>query len=240
MTMTAWGLIWATITNLAFHVDPMTSHTVTLKLGDTTNSTWSDGTTADKTLTVSGTTTLPSVTVSSGYMFENWTVTNDGGGTATLSNATNNGSATIAVDNDSVVLTANVTQVSETVVYVAKNDNVSKIYAWNSEGNISAAFPGDQFEQENGSAKVYNIGGVAYYKYTVNTGTIAFNFIVNNGSDSIKSSDATGYAAGHTYYVQWWGVGNDKAAHKMGTDTYHSSPGIYCRRRTSSGAANAG
>lgn len=205
---------------LYFHVDAMASYTVTLKLGDTTHSKWNDNTTADKTLTVSGATTLPSVTPVTGYQFQNWSVTDDGDGTATLANETVNGSATVTVDNNSVVLTANVAPVSETVVYVAKNDNVSKIYAWNSSGNISVAFPGDNFEQENGSAKVYNIGGVAYYKYTVNTGTKPFNFIVNNGSNARQSNNAENYAAGHTYYVQWYGTEAKVDVKNMGTDWY--------------------
>ena len=205
---------------LYFHVDAMASYTVTLKLGDTTHSKWNDNTTADKTLTVSGATTLPTVTPGTGYQFQNWSVTDDGDGTATLANETVNGSATVTVDNNSVVLTANVAPVSETVVYVAKNDNVSKIYAWNSSGNISAEFPGDNFEQENGSAKVYDIGGVAYYKYTVNTGTNPFNFIVNNGSNARQSNNAENYAAGHTYYVQWYGTESKVDVKNMGTDWF--------------------
>lgn len=210
---------------LYFHVDAMASYTVTLKLGDTTHSKWNDNTTADKTLTVSGATTLPTVTPGTGYQFQNWSVTDNGGGTATLANETVNGSATVTVDNNSVVLTANVAPVSETVVYVAKNDNISKIYAWktSSQAAITSAFPGNSFDNSN---QVYNIGGIEYYKFTVNTGTDNFSFVVNdgtnNGSGSSKQSkDATNYTAGHTYYVQWYGTGyKTDSVTNIGVDWY--------------------
>lgn len=209
---------------LYFHVDAMASYTVTLKLGDTTHSKWNDNTTADKTLTVSGATTLPTVTPGTGYQFQNWSVTDNGGGTATLANETVNGSATVTVDNNSVVLTANVAPVSETVVYVAKNDNISKIYAWktSSEAAITSAFPGNSFDNSN---QVYNIGGIEYYKFTVNTGTDNFSFVVNdgtnNGSESRQSKDATNYTAGHTYYVQWYGTGyKTDSVTNIGVDWY--------------------
>ena len=211
---------------LYFHVDAMASYTVTLKLGDTTHSKWNDNTTADKTLTVSGATTLPTVTPGTGYQFQNWSVTNYGGGTATLANETVNGSATVTVDNNSVVLTANVAPVSETVVYVAKNDNISKIYAWktSSQVAITSAFPGNSFDNSN---QVYNIGGIDYYKFTVNTGTDNFSFIVNDGtnngsgSSSRQSKDAENYTAGHTYYVQWYGTGyKTDSVTNIGVDWY--------------------
>ena len=210
---------------LYFHVDAMASYTVTLKLGDTTHSKWNDNTTADKTLTVSGATTLPTVTPGTGYQFQNWSVTNDGGGTATLANETVNGSATVTVDNNSVVLTANVAPVSETVVYVAKNDNISKIYAWktSSQAAITSPFPGNSFDNSN---QVYNIGGIEYYKFTVNTGTDNFSFVVNDGTNngsgsSRQSKDATNYTAGHTYYVQWYGTGyKTDSVTNIGVDWY--------------------
>lgn len=121
---------------------------------------------------------------------------------------------------------------AETVVYVAKNDNVSNIYAWNSDGNISAAFPGDTFDNNN---QVYNIGGIEYYKYTVNTGTKDFNFIVSNGTSDRQSNDATGYAAGHTYYVQWNGSSTKSDVNKMGTDWY---PKYYLVYKPASAADN--
>ncbi len=48
----------------------------------------------------------------------------------------------------------------------------------------------------------------------------SFNFIVNNGSNERKSQDAKNYAAGHTYYVQWYGTGTNADVKKMGTNWY--------------------
>lgn len=211
--------------NTSYTPPTLSSHTVTAALADSTISTWSDGTTANKTVSGSGAITLPTVTPGTGYQFQNWSVTDNGGGTATLANETVNGSATVTVDNNSVVLTANVAPVSETVVYVAKNDNISKIYAWktSSQAAITSAFPGNSFDNSN---QVYNIGGIEYYKFTVNTGTDNFSFVVNDGTNngsgsSRQSKDATNYTAGHTYYVQWYGTGyKTDSVTNIGVDWY--------------------
>lgn len=126
---------------------------------------------------------------------------------------------------------------AETVVYVAKNDNVSKIYAWNTNGDISAPFPGDTFDNSN---QVYNIGGIEYYKYTVDTGTKDFNFIVSNGTSGRQSNNAENYAAGHTYYVQWNGSGSSTKSNvnKMGTDWYPKYYLVYKPASAEDDAAN--
>ena len=198
---------------------PETAYNVTVKCGAGKFTAANNQT--DQTVTAGATNAalLPEVTPPSGKAFKEWTITS-GSGSITLNSPTLNGSASVNATAAGGVVTATYENIGSTVVYVAKNDNVSKIYAWNSSGNISAAFPGDNFEQENGSAKVYNIGGIAYYKYTVNTGTKPFNFIVNNGSNARQSNNAENYAAGHTYYVQWYGTEAKVDVKNMGTDWY--------------------
>lgn len=198
---------------------PETAYNVTVKCGAGKFTAANNQT--DQTVTAGATNAalLPEVTPPSGKAFKEWTITS-GSGSITLNSPTLNGSASVNAIAAGGVVTATYENIGSTVVYVAKNDNVSKIYAWNSSGNISAGFPGDNFEQENGSAKVYDIGGVAYYKYTVNTGTKPFNFIVNNGSNARQSNNAENYAAGHTYYVQWYGTESKVDVKNMGTDWY--------------------
>lgn len=84
------------------------AHNVIAELGDSTISTWSDGTTTDKTVSGGGAITLPVVKSVGNHKFTGWTVTDNGGGTATLANADkNDGTATVSVDNDNVIVTAN-------------------------------------------------------------------------------------------------------------------------------------
>ena len=198
---------------------PETAYNVTVKCGAGKFTAANNQT--DQTVTAGATNAalLPEVTPPSGKVFKEWTITS-GSGSITLNSPKLNGSASVNATAAGGVVTATYENIGSTVVYVAKNDNVSKIYAWNSSGNISVAFPGDNFEQENGSAKVYDIGGVAYYKYTVNTGTNPFNFIVNNGSNARQSNNAENYAAGHTYYVQWYGTESKVDVKNMGTDWF--------------------
>lgn len=124
---------------------------------------------------------------------------------------------------------------AETVVYVAKNDNVSNIYAWNTNGDISAPFPGDDFDNSN---QVYDIGGIEYYKYTVNTGTKDFNFIVSNGTSGRQSNNAENYAAGHTYYVQWYGTEARVDVKNIGVDWYPEYYLVYKAASAEDVAAN--
>lgn len=80
-------------------------HTVTATLADSTISTWSDDTTADKTVSGSGAITLPIVKSVGDHKFVNWTTSSSG---ATITNADkNDGTATVTVDNDNAVVTAN-------------------------------------------------------------------------------------------------------------------------------------
>lgn len=81
------------------------SHTVTATLADSTISTWSDDTTANKTVSGSGAITLPIVKSVGDHKFVNWTTSSSG---ATITNADkNDGTATVTVDNDNAVVTAN-------------------------------------------------------------------------------------------------------------------------------------
>ena len=80
-------------------------HSVTAALADSTISTWSDDTTANKTVSGSGAITLPIVKSVGNHKFVNWTTSSSG---ATINNADkNDGTATVAVDNDDAVVTAN-------------------------------------------------------------------------------------------------------------------------------------
>ena len=155
-------------------------------------------------------------TPASGYRFTGWTKT-DG-----VAYAENTGSTTnpvIISASDTGSLTANYEPVPATTVYVAKGTNVKYIYAWYNDGSnhdITAAFPGQQIE----NTTTYNFGGIAYYKYTFNRDISTFNFIISDGTSSHQSSDATGYAAGGTYYVQWSGGKNTAVSDMTTGSTY--------------------
>lgn len=190
---------------------PETTYAVTVKSGAGTFT--SAGNNTDQTVSAGEhiSAALPEVTAPSGKKFKEWTVTT---GSVTLSNATLNGSATVNATSAGTV-TATYEDISDTTVYIAKGTNVKYIYAWYNDGsnhNITDAFPGQQIE----NTTTYNFGGIAYYKYTFNRDISTFNFIISDGTNSHQSYDATGYAAGGTYYVQWSG-GNNTAVSDMTT-----------------------
>ena len=91
--------------NTSYTPPTLSSHTVTAALADSTISTWSDDTTANKTVSGSGAITLPIVKSVGNHKFVNWTTSSSG---ATITNADkNDGTATVTVDNDNAVVTAN-------------------------------------------------------------------------------------------------------------------------------------
>lgn len=194
------------------------TYAATAKLGDTTHATWSDTTTADKTVTAGSYTgvALPTVTPAAGYKFNGWTVTNNGSGTVTLVNADkNDGTAKVKATAAGGIVTANIVEKDAPItIYVCDNKplvtNAANLCFYTFHGTTTGAtgaWPGCTVataQNDHGSYTTTTVGTIdskTVYKLELDPDDFAADTgIIINGSGN-QTSDLT-LADGQIYFTK--------------------------------------